>query len=94
MRPICPVAVKRDQDTSDRLKRLSDSKHRSTHWTLRHAVAQFIDRAEKRAAFRQAGMQALPDDQATGLHVTEAEADDGLAKFAEADAADGPECHG
>lgn len=94
MNAIRPLAVKLDQDTRDRLKRLADSKDRSTHWMLREAVAQFIDREEKRAAFRQAGLQAWQDYQATGLHVTEAEADGWLAKLAAGEEADAPECHG
>ena len=53
MNAIRPVAVKLDQDTRDRLKRLADAKDRSTHWMLREAVAQFVDREEKREAFRQ-----------------------------------------
>ena len=55
MNAIRPIAVKLDQDTRDRLKRLADAKDRSTHWMLREAVAQFVEREEKREAFRQAG---------------------------------------
>ena len=44
MNAIRPIAVKLDQDTRDRLKRLADAKDRSTHWMLREAVAQFVER--------------------------------------------------
>ena len=93
MNAIRPVAVKLDQDTRDRLKRLADAKDRSTHWMLREAVAQFLEREEKREAFRQAGLQAWSEYQATGLHVTQAEADAWLAKLEAGEVAAAPECH-
>ena len=93
MNAIRPVAVKLDQDTRDRLKRLADAKDRSTHWMLREAVSQFVEREEKREAFRQAGLQALDEYQATGLHVTQDEADAWLAKLEAGVEAEVPECH-
>jgi len=93
MNAIRPVAVKLDQDTRDRLKRLADAKDRSTHWMLREAVSQFVEREEKREAFRQAGLQAWDEYQATGLHVTHDEADTWLAKLEAGVEADVPECH-
>ena len=94
MNAIRPVAVKLDQDTRERLKRLADAKDRSTHWMLREAVAQFVDREEKREAFRQAGLQAWAEYQATGQHVTHDEADAWLAKLEAGEEAVVPECHG
>lgn len=88
-----PIAVKLDQDTRDRLKWLADAKDRSTHWMLREAVAQFVDREEKREAFRQAGLQAWQEYQATGRHVTHDEADAWLAKLEAGEEAAAPECH-
>ena len=93
MNAIRPVAVKLDQDTHDRLKRLADAKDRSTHWMLREAVAQFVDREERREAFRQAGLRAWAEYQATGQHVTHDEADAWLAKLEAGEAAVVPECH-
>ena len=94
MNAIRPVAVKLDQGIRDRLKRLADAKDRSTHWMLREAVAQFVDREEKREAFRQAGLQAWAEYQATGQHVTHDEADAWLAKLEAGEEAVVPECHG
>jgi predicted transcriptional regulator len=88
-----PVAVKLDQVIRDRLKRLADAKDRSTHWMLREAVTQFVEREEKREAFRQAGLQAWDEYQATGQHVTHDEADAWLAKLEAGGEAAVPECH-
>jgi len=93
MNSIRPVAVKLDQDTRDRLKRLAKAKDRSTHWMLREAVAQYVAREEKQAAFRQAGLNAWAEYQATGRHVTHDEADTWLARLEAGEAADMPECH-
>lgn len=93
MNAVRPIAVKLDQDTRDRLKRLADAKDRSTHWMLREAVTQFVEREEKREAFRQAGLQAWEDYKATGKHVTHDEADVWLAKLEAGEEAEVPECH-
>ena len=93
MNAVRPIAVKLDQDTRDRLKRLADAKDRSTHWMLREAVTQFVEREEKREAFRQAGLQAWEDYQATGKYLTHDEADIWLAKLEAGEEAEVPECH-
>jgi len=93
MNAIRPVAVKLDQDTRDRLKRLAEARDRSTHWMLREAVAQFVEREEKREDFRQAGLRAWSEYQETGLHITHEEADAWLAKLEAAEEAEIPECH-
>lgn len=76
-----PVAIKLDQDTRDRLKRLADAKGRSTHWMLCQAVSQFLMREEAREAFHAVGLQAWNQYQITGLHVTHEGADAWLARL-------------
>ena len=93
MNAVRPIAVKLDQETRDRLKRLADARDRSTHWMLREAVAQFLSREEAREAFRQAGIAAWQEYQTTGQHVTHEEADVWLAKLEAGEQADLPECH-
>ena len=93
MNAIRPVAVKLDEDTRDRLKRLAEARDRSTHWMLREAVAQFVEREEKREDFRQAGLRAWSEYQETGLHITHVEVDAWLAKLEAGEEAEIPECH-
>ena len=81
MNAVRPIAVKLDQDTRDRLKRLADAKDRSTHWMLREAVAQFVEREEKREAFRQDTPEAWEAYRTSGLHATAEEADAWLARL-------------
>jgi predicted transcriptional regulator len=88
-----PVAVKLDQGILDRIHRLSVARHRSAHWLKREAVRQYIESEEKRGAYRQDGIRAWNDYQATGLHVTLEEADDWLGKLKAGQDAEPPECH-
>lgn len=50
---VRPVSIKIDEDTKARMKRLADARHRTPHWLMREAIAQYVDREEKREAFRQ-----------------------------------------
>jgi predicted transcriptional regulator len=52
-----------------------------------------VEREEKRQQFHQDALAAWADYQATGLHVTAAEADRWLAKLGAGEEAAPPECH-
>ncbi|MGY0618455.1 CopG family ribbon-helix-helix protein [Lysobacter sp. A378] len=86
--------MKIDPDIKVRIQRLAEARHRSSHWLLREAVEQYVEREEKRESFRQAGLAAWAAYQETGLHVTAAEADAWMAKLESGKDADMPECHG
>lgn len=53
-----PVAVKLDADVHSRVKALAKARDRSPHWMMREAIAQYVEREEKREAFRQDGLRA------------------------------------
>jgi predicted transcriptional regulator len=93
MSAIRPIAVKLDPKMHDRVKQLAEAKDRSTHWMLREAVAQFVEREEKHEEFRQAGLKAWSDYQESGLHVSHSEADEWLGKLEAGEAVAAPECH-
>ncbi|MBI3143685.1 MAG: ribbon-helix-helix protein, CopG family [Pseudogulbenkiania sp.] len=90
---IRPTTVKIDADTKERVKRLAEARHRTSHWMILEAIRQYVDREEKREAFRQDGIRAWNEYQATGLHVTQEEADAWLAKLEAGQDAEPPECH-
>jgi predicted transcriptional regulator len=60
---------------------------------MREAIQQFVEHEEKREAFRQSGIQAWNEYQATGLHVTFEEADAWLAKLEAGQDVETPACH-
>ncbi|WP_292442571.1 CopG family ribbon-helix-helix protein [Methylibium sp.] len=37
---------------------MADARHRSAHWLVREAIHQYVEREEKREAFRQDAMSA------------------------------------
>lgn len=90
---IRPVAIKIDPGLKERVKRLADARDRTPHWLMREAIRQYVDREEKREAFRQEGIRAWNEYQTTGLHVTADEADAWLAKLEAGQDAEPPECH-
>jgi predicted transcriptional regulator len=87
------IAVKIEQETKDRMKRLAELKHRSTHWLMKEAILQYVEREEKSESFRQEALLAWNEYQTTGLHVTSEEADAWLAKLEEGQDLEPPECH-
>lgn len=91
---VKPVAVKIDADTRARVQRLAAARNRSPHWLMREAISQYVEREEKREAFRQAGIQAWNAYRATGLHATAEEADAWLARLQAGKDVEPPECHG
>lgn len=90
---IRPVAIKIDDDTKARVKRLADARHRTAHWLMREAITQYVEREEKREVFRQDTLKAWEEYRTTGLHVTADEADSWLAQLEQGNDIEPPECH-
>lgn len=90
---IRPVAIKIDEDIKARVKRLAEARHRTSHWLMREAITQYVEREEKREAFRQDTLKAWEDYRATGLHVTADEVDEWLASWGTDNELPAPTCH-
>ena len=90
---VRPVAIKIDEDIKARVKRLAQARQRTPHWLMREAITQYVDREEKREAFRQDTLKAWQDFRTTGLHVTAVEADAWLAELEQGNDIEPPECH-
>ena len=88
-----PVAIKIDEDTRNRVKRLAEARQRSSHWMMLEAIRQYVEREEKREAFRQDGIRAWNEYQATGLHVTGDEVIAWLDTWGEENEQAAPVCH-
>ncbi|MDG2520607.1 CopG family ribbon-helix-helix protein [Caulobacter segnis] len=87
------TSIKLDEGLERRVQHLADARRRSSHWIMREAIAQYVDREEKREAFRQDAMRAWASYQETGLHLTLEEADAWLAKLEKGEDAESPKCH-
>ena len=88
-----PVAIKLCDDIKNRVKHLAEVRQRSSHWLMREAISQYVEREEKREQFRQETLLAWQGFKETGLHVTADEADAWLAKLEEGNFVEPPECH-
>ncbi|WP_413991415.1 CopG family ribbon-helix-helix protein [Labrys okinawensis] len=87
------TSVKLDTAVRERMQRLASARQRSTHWLMREAIEQYLEREEQRERLRQETLAAWEEYQATGLHVTAEEADAWLAKLEAGEDVNPPECH-
>ncbi|HDR9509014.1 CopG family transcriptional regulator [Burkholderia cepacia] len=87
------TSIKLDPTLQDRVRHLAEQRRRTPHWIMREAIAQYVEREEKRESFRQEAMQAWEDYQSTGLHATHEEMDAYLEKLEAGEAVEPPECH-
>lgn len=88
------TSIKLDDALKMRIQNLAESRRRSSHWIMREAIAQYVEREEKREAFKQDAIRAWDAYQETGLHVTMEDADAWLAKLEAGEDAEVPACHG
>ena len=82
-----------EEDIKIRLKRLAEARNRTSHWLMREAITQYVNREEKREAFRQDTIKSWNEYRATGLHVTADEADAWLTELEQGKDIEPPECH-
>lgn len=91
---IRPVAIKIDEDTRARVKRLADARQRTPHWLMREAIQQYVEREEQREALRQDTLKAWESYRANGgLHITAEETDVWLSELEQGKDVEPPECH-
>ncbi len=88
-----PVAVKLDVDIHARMRELAKARNRSAHYLMREAITEYVAREEKREAFRREAVAAWAEYQATGLHLTDREADAWMAQLEAGFDVEPPECH-
>ncbi len=87
------TSIKLDDELKERVQHLAETRRRSSHWIMREAIAQYVEREEKRESFKQDALRAWDDYRRTGLHLTLEEADAWLAKLEAGEDVEPPECH-
>jgi predicted transcriptional regulator len=90
---IMATSVKLDMDMQRRLQDLAKQRARSPHWLMREAIAQYVEREEKRESLKQDALRVWNELQANGLHVTHEEADAWMADLEAGKDAEPPKCH-
>ena len=87
------TSLKLDEDLKGRVRQLASSRRRSAHWIMREAIAQYVEREERREAIKQDALRAWGDYQTNGLHLTADEADAWLTKLEAGEDVEPPDCH-
>lgn len=88
------VTVKLPEDQRERLRALAAARRRTPHYLMREAIAQYLEREEKREAFRREALESWAHYQETGLHLTGEEAIAWLRSWGTEEEAEAPPCHG
>ncbi len=93
MPSVATTSLKLDAEMKARLQRLAEARRRSQHWLMREAIEQYVEREERRERLRQDALAAWAEYQASGRHVTAAEADAWLARLEVGEDAEPPTPH-
>ena len=88
-----PVSVKLDPETKAKIEHLAQARDRSPHWMMREAITQYVEREERKEAFRRDTLDAWQEFQETGLHASLEEADQWLAGWGTETEGGVPACH-
>ncbi|CDM55925.1 MULTISPECIES: CopG family ribbon-helix-helix protein [Rhizobium] len=88
-----PTSLKLDDELKGRVQHLAEVRRRSSHWIMREAIEQYVEREEKREALRSETLNAWDEFQETGLHVTGDEVEKWLSTWGTDDERAPPECH-
>jgi predicted transcriptional regulator len=87
------TSLKLDAEIKTRLQQLAQARRRSSHWLMREAIEQYVEREERREQVRQDALAAWADYEATGQHVTAEEADAWLARLEAGEDVEPPATH-
>lgn len=88
------TSVKIDDELKSRVQRLANLRQRSSHWILREAIAQYVEREEARESFKQEALASWTAFQESGQHLTGPEVRNWLNTWGTKAETELPECHG
>lgn len=87
------TSIELDDALKGRIEQLAEIRRRTPDGIMREAIAQYVDREEKRELLRQDTLKAWDEAQATGLHATAEEVEQWLSSWGEENERPAPECH-
>lgn len=87
------TSIKLGDDLKERVQHLAEIRQRSSHWIMREAIAEYVDREEKREALNRDTLAAWAEFQATGRHATAGEIDQWLTSWGTEHELPAPTCH-
>jgi len=87
------TSIKLDNQLKNRIQHLAEVRHRSTHWIMREAIRNYVEREEAREKFKQEALASWKTYQETGLHLTHQEIGDWLNTWGTDKEKEAPKCH-
>ncbi|WP_051085171.1 CopG family ribbon-helix-helix protein [Martelella mediterranea] len=72
---------------------LAEARQRTSHWIMRKAISQYVEREEKREALRRDTVRAWEEFQETGIHATAEDVDRWLESWGTDNELHAPECY-
>lgn len=64
------TSIKIDDALKSRVQDLASRRDRTSHWIMREAIRQYVEREERRDAFRQEALASWSAYRKTGQHLT------------------------
>ena len=86
------TSIKLDDELKGRVQNLATARRRTSHWIMREAIAEYVEREEKREALRQDTLKAWEEFQATGLHASADDVEKWLSSWGAEDELPAPAC--
>lgn len=87
------TTIKIDPSIKERVNRLADSRQRTAQWLILEAIREYVEREEKREAFKQDAVNSWREYQETGLHVTGDEVIAWMETWGDENEKAAPVCH-
>ncbi len=86
------TSVKLEDELKARVQNLAAARRRTSHWIMREAIAQYVEREEKREAFREETIKAWEEFQETGLHASGDDVEKWLSSWGSENELPAPKC--
>ncbi|MBL6985252.1 MAG: CopG family ribbon-helix-helix protein [Candidatus Thioglobus sp.] len=87
------TTVKIDDQLRERIQHLAGIRQRSSHWIMKEAIRDYVEREEKRESFKQEALRSWKEYQDTGLHLSGKEVRDWLTTWGTDTESELPKCH-
>lgn len=87
------TSIKIDDELKKRIQHLAGLRQRSSHWIMREAIVQYVEREEAREGFKQEALASWAVYQETGRHLTGEETRVWLNTWGTEADAEPPKCH-
>ena len=87
------TSIKIDEELKHRVQNLAGLRQRSSHWIMREAIRQYVEREEARESFKQEAKASWTAYQETGRHLSGHEVRAWLDTWGTDDEKAAPDCH-